>query len=266
VVELGKQRNGIGGEGGSSGSAGQPRLYDEFSRWWPVLSAPEDYAEEAEFYRKAIVSNCLFKPATILELGSGGGNNASHLKAHFKMTLVDIAPGMLAVSRRLNPECEHIEGDMRSVRLGRFFDSVFIQDAIGYMASEADLQAVVETAHVHCRPGGVVLFAPDHTKENFRASTKHGGHDRGLLSMRYLEWNWDPDPTDNTYLTDFAYLLRDEDGTVRCEYDRHILGLFPRDTWLRLLEEAGFKPKEIPFEHSEIEPGSCSVFLGLKRK
>jgi hypothetical protein len=83
--------------------------------------------------------------------------------------------------------------------------------------------------------------------------------------LRYVEWNWDPDPEDDTCVTDFAYLLRDEDGEVRCEYDRHTIGLFPRDVWLRLMAEVGFEPQSIPFEHSEIEPGTSEVFVGLKR-
>ena len=55
------------------------------------------------------------------------------------MTLVDRSAGMLAVSQRLNPECEHVLGDMRTVRLNRLFDAVLIHDAIMYMLSLADL-------------------------------------------------------------------------------------------------------------------------------
>jgi len=29
-------------------------------------------------------------------------------------------------------------------------------------------------------------------------------------------------------------------------YDRHVLGLFPEDTWRRLLVEAGLEPLELP--------------------
>src|SRR5262245_11097513 len=109
-----------------------PRLYTAFSRWWPLLSAPEDYAEEAEFYRRLFVAGCARPPQTLLELGCGGGNNASHLKKHFRLTLTDLSPDMLAVSRALNPECEHVPGDMRALRLGREFDAVLIHDAVAY--------------------------------------------------------------------------------------------------------------------------------------
>jgi len=100
------------------------------------------------------------------------------------MTLVDRAPGMLGVSRALNPECEHVDGDLRVIRLGRHFDSVFIHDAIAYMTTEHDLQQAMETAFVHCRAGGAALFAPDYVRENFRSSAQHGGHDGEVRSLR----------------------------------------------------------------------------------
>jgi hypothetical protein len=171
---------------------------------------------------------------------------------------------MLAISQALNPECEHLQGDMRTLRLGRLFDCVFIHDAIMYLTSEVDLRATFETAFTHCRPGGAALFAPDHVRETFQPATDHGGHDGERRSMRYLEWAWDPDPDDTTYLVDFAYLLKDENDDIHCEYDRHILGLFSRQTWLGLLAETGFQPRSIPFTHSQVGPGSCEIFLGIK--
>jgi SAM-dependent methyltransferase len=245
-------------------SGDHPKLYRELASWWPLLSAPAEYAEEAALYHRVLAEACARPPRTLLELGCGGGNNASHLKAHFLMTLVDLSPEMLAVSRTLNPECEHIEGDMRTVRLGRLFDAIFIHDAIVYMTGESDLRRALETAFVHCRPGGAALFCPDHVRENFRPKTSHGGHDGGTRSLRYLEWTWDPDPTDTTYESHMAYLLREADGTVRVEHDRSLLGLFGREDWLRLLAEAGFEPRVLPFEHSAIEPGTCEVFVGVK--
>lgn len=220
-----------------------PKLYNELAAWWPLLSAPADYAEEAAFFQQILQAAGDPPPRTLVEFGSGGGNNASHLKAHFQMTLVDLSPGMLAVSRALNPECEHIAGDMRTVRLGRVFDAVFIHDAIMYLTVEADLRRALETAFVHCRDGGIALFVPDHVRETFAPSTEHGGHDDGARGLRYLEWMHDPAPADTTYVVDFAYLLREASGAVRVEHDRHINGLFGREVWLRLLRETGFQPQ-----------------------
>jgi SAM-dependent methyltransferase len=238
-----------------------PKLYRELAVWWPLLSPPEEYAEEAAFYGELLRAPDVPRPGyTLLELGSGGGNNAVHLKRHFEMCLVDLSPEMLEVSRRLNPECEHHQGDMRDLRLGRQFDRVFIHDAIAYMTSERDLRRAIETAFVHCAPGGAALFAPDHVRENFQPATDHGGTDGAERGLRYLEWAWDPDPTDTTYVVDYAYLLREPDGSTSVVYDRHVDGLFPRADWLRWLEQAGF----VPATHSSMATGEREVFFALK--
>ena len=222
------------------------KLYDELADWWPLLSAVEDFAEEAAFFARVLNDACDPPPRTVLELGSGGGNNAFHLKSKFEMTLVDLSPQMLAVSRKLNPECEHREGDMRSVDLGRAFDAVFIHDAIMYMTSEADLRAAMRNAYRHCRGGGVVLFVPDCVRETFAVETEHGGHD-GIdgRSLRYLEWTVDPDPSDTMFRTDYVIAMRERGGDVRVVHDYHIEGLFARADWMRLLREVGFEPSTI---------------------
>lgn len=235
------------------------KLYQELAAWWPLLSTPADYADEAAFFRQTLVEVCEKPPRTLLELGSGGGNNASHLKAHFRMTLVDLSAEMLAVSRVLNPECEHVAGDMRTVRLGRRFDAVFIHDASMYMITEHDLRRAIETAYIHCEDGGAALFAPDCVRETFAPSTDHGGHDGETRSLRYLEWAYDPEARDTTFVVDFAYLLR-ENETVRVEHDRHVCGLFARADWLRLLSEVGFQASVV------IDSYNRELFVGKKSK
>ena len=221
------------------------KLYDELAEWWPLFSAPADYADEAALFARLLTEACDPPPRTVLELGSGGGNNALYLKSKFEMTLVDLSAQMLAVSHKLNPECEHRGGDMRTVNLGRTFDAVFIHDAISYMRSEGDLRAAMSNAYRHCRAGGVALFVPDCVRETFVAETKHGGHDGDGRSLRYLMWTVDPDPTDTTYRTDFAIMLRDRNGDTRVVHDSHIEGIFPRAEWMRLLSKKGFEPSTL---------------------
>jgi len=240
------------------------KLYDDLASWWPLFSPPEDYEEEAEFYGAQLRAAGNAPCESLLEIGSGGGNNASFLTAQFsRVTLVDPAPGMLAVSRALNPRAEHFEGDMRTLRLRRTFDRVLIHDAICYMTTRADLRRAIETAYVHCRPGGAALFAPDHVRENFSASTGHGGVDGDGRGVRFIEWTRDPDPADDTYTVDYAILLRDGD-VVSVEHDRHVEGLFARGVWLQTLADVGFEARPVPFDHSDLEPGTYEIFLGTK--
>lgn len=240
----------------------QPKLYGELAEWWPTFSTPEGYRDEAAFFKRLLSKSTAPAPRTLLELGSGGGNSAFHLKARFDMTLVDLSPDMLAVSRALNPECEHIEDDIRSVRLGRTFDAVFVHDAICHMTTESDLRAAMKTAFVHCRPGGAALFAPDFVRETFSENLDQGGNDTARGSVRFLQWTTDPDPTDTTYFVDFAILIRDRKGGMRVEHDRHTYGLFSRADWRRLLRQVGFVLKT---PRAMLEGLGRDVFVGSRR-
>jgi ubiquinone/menaquinone biosynthesis C-methylase UbiE len=242
----------------------QPKLYHELAGWFHLLTHPDDYAEEEEFYRGLIVEASATPPRTLLELGSGGGNMASHYKRHFQATLTDLSDEMLALSRTINPECEHIQGDMRSLRLGRTFDAVYVHDAVVYLTTEDDLRQAMETAFLHCRPGGVAVFAPDCVRETFEESTDHGGHDGDGRALRYLEWTYDSNPDDTIYEVAYAYLLREGNSPPRVVMDLHIEGLFSRETWTGLLEETGFRVQVRPLVHSEVPLGSVEVFVCVR--
>ena len=239
-----------------------PRLYSDLADWFHLLTAPHEYREEAEYSVERILEAASGHVRTVLELGSGGGNNAFHMKHKFTMTLSDLSPEMLDVSRRVNPELEHVQGDMRSLRLDApKFDAVFVHDAVSYLTTEADIRAMAGTAAFHCRPHGAVLVLPDHVRELFTPPyAEHGGHDgpdgRG---MRYLMWSTDPDPSDTTYIADFAYLLRHTDGAVGMEHDRHVLGIFPESVWVDALQEAGFDVTALTC------PWERRVFAGTRR-
>jgi SAM-dependent methyltransferase len=234
-----------------TGMPSEYRFYGDLASWWPLISPPEEYADEAAG-AATVFDSAAIPVREVLELGSGGGHNAVHLTSRFAMTLVDLSDEMLAVSRRLNPECEHHQGDMRNVRLGRTFDAVFVHDAVDYMTTDNDLRQAIETAYVHCRPGGIALFMPDHTAETFQATSDHGGID-GIdgRGVRYLEWTWDPEPTDTWIQTEYAFLLRNTDGSVQVVHEAHRTGLFGRELWLRLIANAGFDPDVVTEQTTE---------------
>lgn len=222
------------------------KLYTELATWWPLLSPPDDYRDEAAFFQQVLATAGLPPCPTLLELGCGGGNNALHLKAQLaQMTLTDISRQMLALSQALNPDCEHIVADMRTLRLERTFDVVFIHDAIDYMTTAHDLRLALETAFLHCAAGGLTLIVPDYVRETFQPTTEHGGSDGDTRAVRYLEWSYDPDDTDTTYTVEYVYLLREHNQPAWIEHDQHLNGLFPRAEWLQLLRDVGFQPEII---------------------
>jgi SAM-dependent methyltransferase len=229
---------------------GDYRIYGDLADWWPLISPPREYSAEAA-YLAAVLDRALqsdLVPLTasrpeVLDLGSGGGHVAVHLKDRFALTLVDISDDMLAVSRQLVPQAPHRQGDMRTLRLGRTFDAVLVHDAIDYIIGTDDLRLAVETAAAHCRPGGIVLLVPDHVKETFEAYTGGGGGgvDETGRTARFSERTWDPDPDDELVQADYEFVLRSADGDEKVICESHRLSAFSRKTWQAELTRAGLR-------------------------
>jgi len=236
----------------------EPRLYSELAEWWPLLSPPSEYVEEAADVL-GMIRGAVDSPRTLLELGCGGGSLANNLSPNLEMTLTDRSPQMLAQSRRVNPKSEHVLGDMTTIRLNREFDIVLIHDAIMYLTTREKVLAALETARLHCRPNGAVIVLPDYVRETFTSQTSHGGEDapdgRGL---RYLEWTWDPDPSDTTYEVAFAFLLREPDFSFRVERDHHVEGLFSRAEWQEMFRDAGLAVK------TRMDPWDRDTFIAKR--
>ena len=223
----------------------QPLIYGELTPWYRLLDPPEDHREETAAYLVSLRRAASDDLHTLLELGAGAGHNGLHLKEHLSCTLTDLSPEMLALSRAINPECQHELGDMRTMRLDRTFDAVLVHDAICYMKTREDLRAAAKTAFVHTRPGGAALFVPDHIRDTFHEHTTLEGTDDAARSLRCTMWTWDPDPEDESYTVDFAFLLRDG-TTMRAVHDQHIEGLFAQATWEEILKDAGFDVLAMP--------------------
>jgi SAM-dependent methyltransferase len=218
-------------------------IYRELAAdWYRLLDPLADHQEEAECYGDALVRAASSPCETLLELGAGAGNNAFYLKRRFRCTLADLSPEMSALSRGINPECDHRLGDMRTLRLGKTFDAVFVHDAVCYMTTEEDLRAAVATAFRHTRPGGAALFAPDLVRETFQESTDLITGEDGGRALRGIEWTWDPKPDDSTYSVEYAFVLR-EGGKTSVHHEQHLEGLFPQATWLRVITGVGFIPE-----------------------
>lgn len=233
------------------------RMYADLAAWWPLLSPASEYVEEAADLLPTILAAPDAPPRTLLELGAGGGSLAFQLKRTLQVTLSDLSPEMLAASATINPECEHVAGDMRTLDLGRRFDVVLIHDAVMYMTTPEDVQSALATAARHCRPGGGVVVIPDCVTETFDPGENCGGADapdgRGL---RYLEWSRDLDPGGTTFEVVYAFVLRHADGTVESTHEVHRNGVFPRRSWMAWLEAAGFTAT------SRIDPWNRDVFSG----
>jgi hypothetical protein len=221
------------------------KLYGELAHWWPLMSPPEGYADEAADVLEWLES--VGGPVgSLLELGAGAGHLASHWPVD-ELVLVDSSPHMQAVSRALNPGRTHVLDDLRTLRMGRVFDAVVLHDAVMYMTSVADFRAAVQTVAAHLQPGGAALFLPDATRESWEPGNAVGGADAEDGSgVRFLEWGSDPDPSDDLVRVDFAVMVRDADGRVQHFHEAHDMGVFAESVWNQALADAGLERVPVP--------------------
>jgi len=226
-----------------------------------MISPVEDYQEEGELLAKIIAEESHIPVETLLDLGCGGGHVDFYLKRHFQITAVDISPPMLQLARTLNPEITYLPGDMRTIRLDRLFDAVLIHDAINCMLTPDDLGAAFQTAYQHLRPGGVFITLVEVWPGSFHQNrTAVTSRKKGDVEIVFIENYYDPDPKDTSYESSFVYLIRQK-GRLVVERDHHLCGIFPVETWLRLLKDVGFAVKERKYEHSQFAPGESYPLL-----
>ncbi|MBN2146344.1 MAG: class I SAM-dependent methyltransferase [Anaerolineales bacterium] len=224
------------------------RMYGDLAWLWPYISRKEHYMDEAATFRRLIGEHTRIETHTLLHLGCGGGHLDYWLKHTFQVTGVDLSDGMLENARRLNPELRYQQGDMRSLRLGQAFDAVICADSIDYMLSEDDLKAVFETAFWHLKPGGIFCTYAEYLAGSFPQNSVDCSSNReGDIEVAFFENYYDPDPTDTTCEFVFVYLIR-QAGKLTIESDRHIGGLFPLETWLRLLKDVGFLVHQVDLD------------------
>ena len=212
------------------------RLYTDLASWWPLLAPPEDYDEEAVALLMAAQEALGRAPTSWLELGSGAGHLASHLPEAVEVVLVDRSDEMLAVSRQLNPDREHVRADLTGLALDRHFDVVLLHDVVMYLDRD-QLHRALHVAAQHLAPGGVLICLPDCVGETFQDGESIAGRDDGDRSARLFEWRHSRQG--ERFRVDLAAFLR-QDGRVETVTETHTMHVYELATWLELLADAGF--------------------------
>ena len=141
--------------------------FGHYSRYYDLLYADKDYAGEVAYVRALIDKHSTRASTSLLELGCGTGIHAGLLSAGgIDVMGVDMSDDMLDAAR-LRAASRGSEkgsvsfhhGDARTFRAGSTFGAVAaLFHVLSYQTSEADLNAMMETAAIHLQAGGLFLF------------------------------------------------------------------------------------------------------------
>ncbi len=171
-----------------------------------------DYDKEYAFYNNLLQKN---NPKSILEIGSGTGNLAKRfIENKQNYTGLDYSKSMITISKKRNPHCDFIHGDMRDFNLEEKVDAIIITSrSTSYLLTNNDINETFSSLHNNISADGIIIFDfidanrfIPHIKEN--PSTIHTAQHKGIIYSR--KSNWEVSLHDNFILEWTAKYYHDE--------------------------------------------------------
>ena len=134
-----------------SAASGVQRGADYDERWQRMEAAGVSIHGEADFIGR-------FEPGSVLDAGCGTGRVAIELaRRGVDVVGVDLDPPMLDQARAKAPELPWVDGDLRTVDLGRRFDVVALPgNVMIFLATDTEADVVANLAR-HLEPEGVLV-------------------------------------------------------------------------------------------------------------
>lgn len=134
-----------------------------YAHEYDALYGTKDYAGECDAIEKLFREYTAAPPRTLLDLGCGTGTHALEFaRRGYAVTGADRSAAMLEIARKkasgAAPRPEFVDGDLRTLRLGRSFDAaVMLFAVLGYQTTDDDFSAALKTVAAHLKPGALFV-------------------------------------------------------------------------------------------------------------
>jgi ubiquinone/menaquinone biosynthesis C-methylase UbiE len=234
-------------------------IYEIMAKYYDEMYAWKDYEKETERLVELVNEFKSGDGKTLLDVGCGSGGHIAYLRHHYTTTGVDLSENMLQVAKERFNDVEFIQQDMSKMNIGRTYDIVTcLFGGIGHLTKEEDIIAAIDGFANHTNSGGVVIIEPFVTKESVHPTSI------GILTLdkpdiKIARVNASKMEGDILYLN-FNFLVATEEG-VEHIVDPCPMGVFPRTTFQKAMEESGLKTEYV-------EPGlmqRTGLFVGVKQ-
>jgi len=120
---------------------------------------PEPHDETPGMCRRIFARFLGPPPRSIIDIGCGTGRDLNSLSHSVRDSVgVDALPEMIDFARSCYPRIRFEVGDMRSVRMGRKFDTILCMgSALMYALTEADIDGTLNTLAAHAHEGTLLI-------------------------------------------------------------------------------------------------------------
>jgi SAM-dependent methyltransferase len=234
----------------------------EYAGAYDALYQDKDYAAECDLVERVFRDYAHAPIRRVLDLGCGTGRHTELLAARgYDVVGVDRSAEMLGFAKA-GVHAQFVESDITSLHLGENFDAVLIMFAVlGYLRDNTSLQAALNVARGHLRPGGLlfadVWYGPAVLTQRPSERVKVIDAPNGDRVIRATSAQLDV--RRNLCTVDY-YLWRLHAGTLCAEVrEQHVMRYFFEPELERFLASAGFEVQHFgAFPDFDDEPGEHS--------
>ncbi len=198
----------------------------------------------------------------VLELACGTGALAVEFaKDGFDVTALDLSEEMLMIAsgraQEADVDIQFVEGDMLDLSdVGTYQAITCFSDSICYMQNEMDVQQVFDGVYQILEDEGVFIFDVHSTYQIDEVFPSYSYH----YQTEEFAFLWDSyqGQTPHSIEHFLTFFVQDEEGRFIREDELHEERTYSLDTYLMLLENAGFSNVEAYADFIDSEPNEKS--------
>lgn len=135
---------------------------ESYADAYDAIYAEKDYDHECDVIERLFATHAASPVRSVLDVGCGTGNHSLPLaRRGYSVVGVDLSQEMLARARTKlgDADVTFLQGDARTLDLGRTFDAVLLLFAVlGYQTANEDVLAALRAARRHLSPGGLLVL------------------------------------------------------------------------------------------------------------
>ena len=234
-------------------------LYKDLAKYYDLIYDDKDYKHEAQEVLQLIRKYKKSKGNKLLEVACGSGKHLQYLKNEFECMGLDLNKDILNIAKKNHPNLKFEEGNMTNFNLHQKFDVITcLFSSIGYVRTYDNLIKTINNFQKHLQPGGILIINPWLTPKKYHPGNPHmttyKSPDLNIARLHVSKIKG------NLSILEFNYLIAEKNKEVKSFKDKHILGLFETQRFLKIMRKEGFQSF---YQTKSKIPGHRGFYVGI---
>lgn len=217
-------------------------MYKELAKYYDLIYSWKDYKGEVNSIKNLIKKYKNSDGNELLDVGCGTGKHLEYLKLDFSCTGSDINIEMLKIARDNIKGVIFTQADMITMDLNKKFDIIIsLFSSIGHVKTYTNLERTILNFSRHLKKWGVVIIEPWLTKSAYDVGrpgmTTYEAEDIKISRLNNTKIEKD------VSVLEMHYLIAERNKDIEYFVEKHELGLFETEKFLKYMTSAGLKAK-----------------------